>query len=103
MHRFLQVVLVRCEEKLSIGIDPKEDVDVIMENTALTVVMPIRKSRQSYDNEVILNDGEPTNVINRFDVNCELNQDRIVVNIEFADRFYGVIYSKGFKDDPRCK
>lgn len=74
-----------------------------MDNTELSVFMPTRRHRQlSSDsfNEV----SDPKQVqLDRLDVNCELENDRIIVTVEFLQPFSGIIYSKGFKDDRNCK
>ena len=77
---------------------PQDD-DLLMGNTELSVFMP-RKYRQSpSDNDVT----DQRIQLDRFDVNCELEKDRISVTVEFLQPFNGIAYSKGHKDDPACK
>lgn len=86
------------EKKLSSGVNLKDDV-LVMDNTALSVYMPSRKYRQTSDNDVSSEQVQ----LNRLDVNCELNKGYITVTLQFLQPFNGIIYSKGFKDDPSCK
>lgn len=91
------------EKTLSAGVDPKDDVAVLMDNTELSVFMPTRRHRQlsadSY-NEVV--DSKQIQ-LDRVDVNCELENGRIIVTVQFLQPFNGIIYSKGYKDDRNCK
>lgn len=95
-----------CEKRLSSGVEPHHDEDLQMNNNALSVFMPTRRLRQipPQENNEVSATGSTSNVqIEKLDVNCELNQGRILVTIQFLQPFNGVIYSKGFKDDPKCK
>jgi hypothetical protein len=77
-----------------------------MDNSALSVFMPTRRLRQipPEDNNEVSATGSTSLVqIEKLDVNCELNQGRILVTIQFLQPFNGIIYSKGFKNDSKCK
>lgn len=84
--------------------DPKDDVAVLMDNTELSVFMPTRRHRQlsasDSDNEVL---ASKQIQLDRVDVNCELENGRIIVTVQFLQPFNGVIYSKGYRDDANCK
>lgn len=90
-----------CDKTLSFGVDPHDE-SLLMDNTGISVFMPTRRHRQvlSEDNNELSN--QPIQ-INKLDVECELDANRVLVTIEFLQPFSGIIYSKGYKEDPSCK
>lgn len=91
--------------QLDVGVDPvqEESGDVIMMNPA-SVSMASRFVRQSgeYGQE---NGVERRVQLKSIRVDCSVasSNDVIGVQIEFLEPFYGVIYSKGRHDDPKCR
>lgn len=85
--------------RLDIGVDPSQDESgVIIMNSAMADRF-VRQSDYGHENGV---DHRVQLKGIRVDCGATSSNGVIAVEIEFLEPFYGVIYSKGRHDDPKC-
>lgn len=85
---------------LDAGVDPVQDeAGVIMMNAA-SMDRVVRQSGYGQENGV---DRHPQLKGIRVDCAAASSDNVISVEIEFLEPFYGIIYSKGRHDDPKCR
>lgn len=88
---------------LAVGVDPvqeDESAGVIMMNPASMATANRLIRQNGYGQEI---DRRVQLKGIRVDCGSAAVDNAIAVQIEFAEPFYGVIYSKGRHDDPRCR